>query len=263
MPQANLLEGRNALIFAAYGEIGRAVAVTLARHGAIVHLSGRKREQAETVADAIRAAGGSAFADEIDACDETAVETYVAAKAAEVGIDVVFNPIGPRAGDAGYGTPSPVLSYPHWRMAIDTIAGSQFMTARASQKHMRPGGSIVMLSSTLVSSMVPFMAGVTAACGAVEVMTQVLAAECGQSGVRVNCVRPTAMDETRTIKETNAAMRKALGIPADAPPVPSQRALGRAITTQDTAGAVAFLASDMAGGVSGQVLQVCGGQFRT
>ncbi len=93
-------------------------------------------------------------------------------------------------------------------------------------------------------------------------MTRSLAGEFGPRGVRVNCVRDSAMPETRTIQETFAGQAAILGMePAAMMAAMQAPPLGRPVTAEDTAGLVAFLASDAAGGMTGQVVTVCAGQF--
>jgi NADP-dependent 3-hydroxy acid dehydrogenase YdfG len=72
-----LLENKVAVIFGAGGPIGGAVARAFAREGAKVFLSGRTRTNLDKVAHEIRTAGGAAHADQVDALDEQAVDTYV------------------------------------------------------------------------------------------------------------------------------------------------------------------------------------------
>jgi 3-oxoacyl-[acyl-carrier protein] reductase len=75
--------------------------------------------------------------------------------------------------------------------------------------------------------------------------------------VRVNCVRGSAMPETRTIQETGAGQAKLRGAPPSFPVPP----LGRPITVAETANAAVFLASDASSGMTGQTVTVCAGQF--
>lgn len=189
-----MFTNQNALIFAAYGEISAAVARRLAQLGANVHLSGRNLDRVTELAKEIRSGGGTATSTRVDACNEDEVEAFIADVSSRGTIDFAFNGIGPRAAEAEYATPSPSLPYRKFVMALETIAGSQFLTARAAAPYMlrQKSGVIVLLSATLMSAPVPLMAGVTAACGAVEAMTMVLAAECGGAGVRVNCFARTA-----------------------------------------------------------------------
>ncbi len=71
-----LLDNKNAIIYGAGGSIGGAVAKECAREGASVFLTGRNRENLETVAKEIAAAGGSAEVAVVDALDEEAVEEH-------------------------------------------------------------------------------------------------------------------------------------------------------------------------------------------
>jgi short-subunit dehydrogenase len=78
-----LLEGKNAVVYGGGGAIGGAVARAFAREGARVFLAGHTRMPLEAVAGAIRAAGGSAEAAEVDALDEGAVgTTFLTSRAA-------------------------------------------------------------------------------------------------------------------------------------------------------------------------------------
>jgi 3-oxoacyl-[acyl-carrier protein] reductase len=101
------------------------------------------------------------------------------------------------------------------------------------------------------------MAGISAACAATEGLTRSLAAELGPAGVRVNCVRAGGMAETRTIRETQAAITRTTSVfPAEGG---GANLLGRPLRLAEMAGMVTFAASDLAGGVTGQILDVCAG----
>ena len=114
-----------------------------------------------------------------------------------------------------------------------------------------------MLSATLSGGAFAYMTGISAACGAIEAMTRSMAGEFGPSGVRVNCVRGSAMPETRTIQETGAGQAALRGGPMQMAMPP----LGRPITVAETANTACFLASDAASGMTGQIVTVCAGQF--
>jgi len=126
----------------------------------------------------------------------------------------------------------------------------------------RRSGSVVLLSASLSGQFVPLMSGITAACGAIEALTRTLAAELGPGGVRVNCVRAGGMPETRTIQETFAAIARTTGTsPHPSAQPTSASVLRRPVTLEETAAVVAFVASDLASGVSGQVINVCAGSL--
>lgn len=253
-----ILRDRTALILGAGGAIGAAVARRMAEGGARLFLGGRSAETLEPVARELDAAWRV-----IDGTDEVSVAAWFDDVAQLTGdVDVVFNAIGPRAAVAGYAQPSTALPLEQFMLPLRLIATSQFISARVAARHMLPRGrgSIVFLSASLTGQFIPFMAGVTAACGAVEATSRTLAAEFGPAGVRVNCVRAGGMSETRTIIETTARMALALGTPAESSEGSTQATvLRRSVRLEETARVVAWLASDEASGITGQIVNVCAG----
>ena len=146
---------------------------------------------------------------------------------------------------------------------LTTHVGAQFLTARVAARHMRggQGGAILTLSASLGAEARPFMAGVTAACAGVEGLTRSLAAEFAAAGIRVNCLRPGALIETRTIQQTMAATARTVGMPLDAYSSLIREAalMRRTATVPEAADVAVFLASDYARAVTGQVVNVnCG-----
>lgn len=256
-----MLEGKQILVFAATGAIASQVARKFAQEGATVWLSARNGEAVDQVVQEITSAGGTASAEVVDATDEAAITAYVDKVAAQAGrIDAVFNGIGGLPTALGYPEVSLTTSFDHFMLPLQVVLGSQFLTARAAGAHMtRQGsGSIITLSATLSVMTAPFMAGISAACAAIEGMTRSLAGEFGPYGVRVNCVRGGAMLETRTIQETGAGYQRLNQRPEMMMVVPP---LGRPITVAETAATAAFLASDAASGMTGQVVTVSAGAF--
>jgi 3-oxoacyl-[acyl-carrier protein] reductase len=256
-----ILEGKHILVFAATGGIASETARTFAREGAHVWLSARNVAALEEVAQSISAQGGTAHAHQVDATDSDAVDAYVKSVAAQAGrIDGVFNGIGGHVADLHYPEPSTVTPFSHFMVPLERILGSQFLTSRAVGAQLVEqggGGAIVTLSATLSGMTAPYMAGISAACGAIEAMTRSLAGEFGPSGIRVNCVRGSGMPETRTIQETVAAQIAVTG----QPPKMTLPPLGRPITVNETAKTAAFLMSELASGMTGQVVTVCAGAF--
>lgn len=253
-----MLTEKHALVFAATGGIGSGVARAFAREGAHVWLSGRDAAALDALAGAIKADGGSTSADVVDATDSAAVSAYVDRVAASAGrVDVVFNAIGGRPATLGYPADSATQDFDLFLKPLQIILGSTFLTARAAAPHMarQGGGSILTLSASLSDGSFGFMAGISAACGGIEAMTRSLAGEFGPAGVRVNCVRTTAMHETRTIRETSAGIARLVGIEPEAA-LPALGSLRRPLTVAETAATAAFLASDAASGITGQVVNV-------
>ncbi|MEM9068057.1 MAG: SDR family oxidoreductase [Myxococcota bacterium] len=250
-----ILEGKRAVIFAASGAIASGVARAYARHGATVYVSAKR--PVDDLVDELRELGASAFGAVVDATDETAVRNYLTAIAKEGRIDTVFNGIGGRPQTLGYPARSLETSLDAFDLPFSQIVRSQFLTSREAIRCMENGGSVVLLSATLSAMAASQMANLSSACGAIEALGRSLAGEFGPNGVRVNCVRGSAMPETRTIQETGAG-QAALN---DTPPTFGVPPLGRPISVEDTARAAVFLASDLASGVTAQTLTVCAGQF--
>lgn len=253
------LEDREIIVVAATGQIGGVTARTLAREGARVWASGRDAAAVARLVADVRAGGGRAEGDVLDATDPGEVDRYVASVAERAGrVDGVFNAIGLTPAELGYPAPLPALDIDAFMRPQRVILGSTFLTSRAAGGVMaqQGGGSIVTLSAALSGLAVPFMAALTATCGAIEAMTRSMAAELGTAGVRVNCVRGSAMPETTTIQETFAGTARILGFddPARMPPPPG--GVLPPITVAQTAAAVAFLMSDAAAGTSAQVVDV-------
>ncbi len=204
-----LLEGRNAVVFAAWGAIASEVSRRFAAEGATVWASARNDTAVKELVEEITASGRIAHGEQVDATDLAEIDAYLDRVVATTGsIDVVFNGIGGRPVDLGYPALSTEQSLDDFMVPVRLIVGSQFLTARSAGRHMAQAGygSIVMLAAGLGAIGRPHVAGISAACAAVEGMTRSLSAEFGSRGIRVNCVRASAMPETRTIRETGAAL---------------------------------------------------------
>jgi NAD(P)-dependent dehydrogenase (short-subunit alcohol dehydrogenase family) len=253
------LSGKHALVFTASGAIGSEVARAFAREGASVWLSGRNAAALDDLAAGIRTDGGAATVDLVDAIDPAVVTAYVDRVTTTAGrIDAVFNGIGGRPADLGYPARATEQELALFLEPPRVILGSTFLTARAAGARMaeQRSGAIVTLSASLSDAAIPFMAGISATCGAIEAMSRSLAGEFGPS-VRVNYIRATAMPETRTIRETGAGQARLRGLDPAATPPPGAATL-LPLRIAETAAVAAFLASDAASGLSGRVVNVYG-----
>lgn len=258
-----MLSGKRALLFAAAGAVGSAVAREFARQGADLWLSARRREALEPLANDFRKAGVSVRTEAVDALDERQVDRWISAAASAGPIDVVLNAIGIRPPEGGYGRPALEVSSGHFQAPFSHVL-SQFLTARSAARPMVDAGRgvILTLSASIGKEARPFMTGLSAGCAAVEGMTRSLAAEFGPRGVRVVCLSPGAMFETRTIRETIKANSETAKIPEDAfqQRIVEGALLRRSTTLEEMARVAAFLASDSAGCISGQVIGMSCGQ---
>ncbi len=245
--------------------IGRAIALTLAAAGADVAVhgsgSGRDPEELHAVADDVRAHGGRVLAVEGDLGDPAAVAAIAGQIRADLGtVDVLVNNAGV-AGPAGQYT---LLELPDeaWYATVDANLHAVFHVCKAFLGGMLEAGSgtVVNISSVAGRAGQPRMGAYCATKWAVIGLTQQLALEVAPT-VRVNCVCPGSTD-TAMMDGTFARRDAAAGAPAGT--AKAARIAGlpmqRQGQPQDIADAVLFLASDQAAWITGQTLNVDGGQ---
>src|SRR5260370_20022878 len=175
-----LLTHKHAVIFGAGGAVGRAVAKEFAAQGATVFLSGRTLAAVEQVAADIHKDGGIAYAAQVDALDEQAVNAYLDRVAQEGGsIDILLNVMGPQPKDYGNGTNTLELPLEQFLLPLSTLVPSQFITARAAARHMvrkRPG-VILFVTAGLGMTKTPNGTAIAAGLGAIELLLGCLAAD--------------------------------------------------------------------------------------
>ncbi len=259
-----LLDNKNAVIYGAGGSIGGAVAKEFAREGASVFLTGRNRENLETVAKEITAVGGSADVAVIDALDEEAVDEHALAVAAQAGsINVSFNLI--TRGDV-QGIPLIEMTTADFTRPITTGLTTAFITARASARHMVAQGSGVILALDSGSaSGSPGMGGTGPADAATDTFIRNLAAEIGPRGVRVAGIWTAGIPETFS-REKLAAVDSNLALDDAAyqdllDSLDQMRMTRRSPRLAEVAATATFLASDKAGAITGTFVNVTSGMF--
>ena len=259
-----LLEGKNAIVYGAGGGIGGEVARTFAREGARVFLAGRTREPLETVADDIRAAGGSAEVAVLDALDEQAVDGHAKAVASQAGsIDISFNLI--TRGDV-QGTPLVEMTTADFTRPITTGITTNFITARAAARQMIEQGSGVILALNSGSAHgSPMMGGTGPADATIDTFVRNLAAEVGPQGVRVLGIWTAGVPETLT-PEKLGAVNSDLALDAAAfqgllDRLDAMRMLRRSPRLAQVADTAAVLASDRAAAITASFVNVTSGTF--
>lgn len=242
------LAGKAAVVTGASRGIGRAIAQRLAADGAevAVHYGTGEAAADETVA-AIRAAGGRAFAVRAELGVAGDVDTLMAGLAhGSAGLDIlVNNAAAPPAGPIGTDTPE---RFDH--LFAVNVKAPYFLVQRVLPL-MREGGRIINVSSVATRVANPGQTSFAMGKAALETMTFTLAGALGPRGITVNAVAPGA---TRTTD--NAAVFEAPGL---AEFITGQTALDRLGRADDVADVVAFLASDDARWITGQVLDASGG----
>lgn len=246
------LTGRTALVTGASRGIGQAIAARLAAKGAmvIVHF-GTDKDGATATVDEIERTGGTAFAVGAELGVDGDVETLFAGVEAGLAgrpLDIlVNNAAAAPAGPIGVTTRA---EFDH--LFAVNVRAPYFIIQRALSL-LSDGGRIVTISSVATRMANPSQTSFAMTKGAVETMSMTLANELGVRGITVNAVAPGA---TRTA--TNGSVFEAPGL-ADL--IAGTTALDRLGGADDVADVVAFLASDAARWITGQVIDASGGLF--
>jgi NAD(P)-dependent dehydrogenase (short-subunit alcohol dehydrogenase family) len=217
----------------------------------------------EQVAAEIHQEGGIAFAAEVDALEEKAVQTYLDGVAKETGsVDILLNVMGPQSRDYGNATPTLDLHLEQFLLPLATLVPSQFITARAAARHMvQQHAGVILFVTSIPARGFANATAIGTAFGAMESLLRCLAVELGPAGVRVVGLRPGAMVETRTIQQSVANAAQTLGVSTGQVVSAIEQAtlLKRLTTVADTARLAAFLASDRARTITGAIVNASSG----
>ncbi|MBX9365410.1 SDR family NAD(P)-dependent oxidoreductase [Streptomyces sp. WAC04114] len=241
------LQDKKALVTGATSGIGRAIAVKLAEAGATVYVTGRRAELGKETVELIERAGGTGHFVVADVANIDDVRRL----AEEVGeVDVLVNNAGIFPFSA---TPEqPLDSYE--RVFDVNVRATYFLTAALVPAMVAKGkGAIVNVSSVAGQIGTPFGSAYNATKAAMDALTRSWAVEFGAAGVRVNSVAPGPI-RTDMAVETVGEMFDEFS---------RNTPLARAGEPEEIAEAVAFLASDKAGYITGAVLAADGGYVAT
>ncbi len=243
------LTGRSALVTGGSRGIGRATCLMLARAGARVCVGYRvESPSAELVVDEIEGAGGEAFALAADVARREDAEMLVDETVPRFGgLDILVNSAG-----VWKGSPLEEMTDAEWDETLGVNLTGTFHCVRAAIPPMKEArsGRIVNVASTAGQRGEAFHAHYAASKGGVISLTKSLATELAPHGITVNCVAPGWTVTDMTSEELLGEERDA--ILASIP-------LGRAARPEEIAGAILFLASDLASFVNGEILNVNGG----
>ena len=243
------LKDRVAIVTGASKGIGAEMARMLAAEGAkvVVNYASSKRD-ADTVVAGIEAAGGQAVAVGADVTNRAQVESLVKTAIDHFGrLDIVVNNAGIYQFARIEETTEAL-----YRQQFDINVLGPLLVAGAAVPHLGKGGSIINISSNVTSVLPAESAIYTGTKGAIDAITGVLSRELGPRGIRVNAVSPGLVETEGT--------HAAGAVGSDFQTWNEERTpLGRIGQVQDIAPIVAFLASDDAGWVTGEVILGSGG----
>jgi 3-oxoacyl-[acyl-carrier protein] reductase len=243
------LAGRIALVTGASQGIGRACALELAAAGATVALAARNQGKLAEAVKEIEAAGGRAAAFALDLASEESIKAAAKAVLERFGkVEILVN-------NAGITRDGLMLRMKRsdWDDILATNLTGAFLLTQAVLSPMLKNrwGRIIHISSVVGRTGQAGQVNYAASKAGLIGLTRAMAREVASRGITVNAVAPGYI-ETAMTAALNEEQRVAMM---------AQIPLGRPGTDRDVAQAVAFLASDAAGYITGHVLDVNGGMF--
>jgi len=243
------LANKIAIVTGASSGIGRATAKLFADEGAKLVVAARRQAELDTLVADISGADGTAIALAGDVRDEAYAKALVdLAVESFGGLDIAFN----NAGAVGLMAPLPDMMPETWHETMDINLTSAFLGAKYQIPAMleRGGGSLIFTSSFVgYTAGMPGMAAYAAAKAGLIGLTQVLAAEYGPKGLRVNALLPGGTDTPGATTTTPEARAFVEGI----------HALKRMAQPEEIARSALYLASDASSFTTGTALFADGG----
>ena len=250
------LDGMVAVVTGAGGEIGRAISSELSKVGARVCASDADLKAARATAEVLRS--GKVVAIEMDVTREKSISEALAKIEKDVGpVDILVN-------NAGVLTLSPLLELPEkdWDFVLNVNAKGVFLCSKHFGRQMakRKRGVIVNIASVAAKVPLEDQIHYCASKAAVVAVTKVSSLELAPYGIRVNAVCPGAIDTEMFAKVVEHFTKKQRTSPKEVrDAILSNIGIRRLIRPAEIAKLVAFLCSDEASAISGQAINIDGG----
>jgi 7-alpha-hydroxysteroid dehydrogenase len=247
------LDGKVAVVTGGGRGIGRGIALGLAECGADVVVIARRQHDLDEVAAEIEARGRRAMAISADVLDWEAIPAALDRVVAELGaLDVMVNNAGGNLDRRMH--PLPTISLDKFDEQLDLNLKTKWWGAQQAALRMPDGGRIISIGSIAAHKPSPGFGVYSAANLGLISLTRTLAVELAPRQITVNCIAPGVvvtemLRETLRVSDDDAESRFAPSIP-----------LGRTGDPMDVAAAAAFFASPAAAWITGQFLDVAGGQ---
>jgi 3-oxoacyl-[acyl-carrier protein] reductase len=243
------LSGRVAFVTGASQGIGRTCALRLAKEGATVAVAARNQEKLNELVAEITAAGGQAAAFALDVADEEQVKAITKTVIAQFGkIDILVN-------NAGITRDQLVMRMKRadWDAVLQTNLTSAYLCIQSVIPSMlkQRWGRIINITSVFGQMGQAGQANYSASKAGLIGLTMAIAREVGSRNITSNAVAPGFIETAMTAVLSDEFKQAAV----------KQIPLARVGTSEDVAGAVAFLASDDAAYITGHVLSVNGGML--
>jgi NAD(P)-dependent dehydrogenase (short-subunit alcohol dehydrogenase family) len=241
------LDRRVAIVTGASSGLGVAFAVALAEAGADVALGARRLDRLEDTRKAVEATGRRALAVETDVADPEACRNLVTAAMLEFGhVDVLVN-------NAGMGTAVPASreAPEEFRRVIDVNLNGAYWMAQACGREMKPGSSIVNISSVLglTTAGLPQAAYAASKAGLIGLTRDLASQWTSRKGIRVNAIAPGFFASEMTEQYDAGYLDLMMG----------RVVAGRMGEARELAATLVWLVSEAGGYVTGQTIVVDGG----
>ncbi len=247
------LDGQVAVVTGGGRGIGRGIALALAECGADVVAIARRQEDVDAVAKEVEARGQRGLGISADVLDWSQIPAALDRVVAEFGrLDIMVNNAGGNLDRQMHALPE--ISIDKFDEQLNLNMKSKFWGAQQAAMRMQDGGSIINIISIAAHKPSPGFGVYSAANLGMISMTRTLSVELAPRGITVNCIAPGVIVTDMLVETMKMGEEQAKDMFA------SQIPLGRTGTPEDCAAAAVFFASPAARWITGQFIDVAGGQ---